>query len=108
MNKKEWLEVSRQSLYFVLAVVGMVLLTGLLNWLQGKPQFQAETVMIILGFWLLMFSLFLGLSPFALDSNQKGMEYLLTLPYSRRQLLLIKLLPRLAAVVLFYRRFYLL
>jgi hypothetical protein len=108
MNKKEWLEVSRQSLYFVLAVVGMVLLTGLLNWLQGKPQFQAETVMIILGFWLLMFSLFLGLSPFALDSNQKGMEYLLTLPYSRRQLLLIKLLPRLAAVVLFYSLFYLL
>jgi hypothetical protein len=30
------------------------------------------------------------------------MEYLLTLPYSRRRLLLIKLLPRLAAVVFFH------
>jgi hypothetical protein len=108
MKKKEWREVSRQSLYFVLAAAGMVLLTGLLNWLRGKPQFQAETVIIILGFWLLMFSMFLGLSPFAMDSNQKGMEYLLTLPFSRRRLLFIKLLPRLAAAVLFYSIFLLL
>jgi hypothetical protein len=55
-----------------------------------------------------MFSLFLGLSPFALDSKQKGIEYLLTLPYSRPRLLFIKLLPRLAAVVLFYGVFFLL
>ncbi|MCX6557379.1 MAG: hypothetical protein NTW95_08135 [Candidatus Aminicenantes bacterium] len=108
MIKKEWLEVSKQSLYFVMAAAGMVLLTALLNWLQGKPQFQVETVIIILGFWLLMFSLFLGLSPFALDSNQQGMEYLLTLPFSRRRLLVIKLLPRLSAAVLFYAVFFLL
>ena len=108
MNRKEWREVSKQSLYFILAVAGMVLLTGMLNWLQGKPQFQAETVIIILGFWLLMFSMFLGLSPFALDSEQKGMEYLLTLPYSRLRLLFIKLLPRLAAAVFFYGAFFLL
>jgi hypothetical protein len=108
MNKKEWREVGKQSFYFVLATAGMVLLTGLLNWLQGKPQFQAETVIIILGFWLLMFSLFLGLSPFALDSSQKGMEYLFTLPFSRHRLLFIKLLPRLAAAVLFFAVFFLL
>lgn len=105
MNKKEWLEVGKQSLYFVLATAGMVLLIGLLNLLQGKP-FEGETIIIILGFWLLMFSMFLGLSPFALDSKQKGMEYLLTLPYSRRRLLFIKLLPRLAAAVLFYGVFF--
>ena len=102
MIKKEWLEVSKQSLYFLLATTGMVLLMALMNLLQGKPQFEAETIIIILGFWLLMFSMFLGLSPFAMDSKQKGMEYLLTLPYSRRRLLFIKLLPRLAAVILFY------
>ena len=102
MSRKEWREVAKQSLYFILAVAGMVLLTGLLNGLQGKPQFQAETVIIILGFWLLMFSMFIGLSPFALDSNQKGMEYLLTLPYSRRRLLFSKFLPRLATVIFFY------
>ena len=102
MNRKEWREVAKQSLYFILAVAGMVLLTGLLNWLQGKPRFQAETVIIILGFWLLMFSMFMGLSAFAMDSKQKGMEYLLTLPISRRRLLWLKFLPRLAAVMLFY------
>jgi hypothetical protein len=102
MSRKEWREVSKQSLYFVLATAGMVLLMVLLNLLQGKPQFAGETIIIILSFWLLMFSMFLGLSPFAMDSKQKGMEYLLTLPYSRRRLLLIKLLPRLAAIVVFY------
>jgi hypothetical protein len=108
MNKKEWLEVAKQSLYFVLATAGMVLLFSLVNLLQGKPQFEGETILIILGFWLLMFSMFLGLSPFALDTNQKGMEYLLTLPFSRRRLLFIKLLPRLAAAILFYSVFFLL
>jgi hypothetical protein len=107
MIKKEWREVSRQSLYFVLAMAGMVLLVGLPNWLQSKPL-DAETVIIMLGLMQLMFSMFLGLSPFALDSKQKGMEYLLTLPFSRGRLLFIKLLPRLIAVILFYSVFFLL
>lgn len=107
MIKKEWLEVCKQSLYFVLVTAGMVLLIVLLNLLQGR-FFEGETIIVILGFWLLMFSLFLGLSPFALDSKQQGMEYLLTLPFSRRRLLFIKLLPRLAAAVLFYGVFFLL
>jgi hypothetical protein len=101
MNRKEWLEVGRQSLYFVLAASGMVLLVGLVGLLDGKPL-EGEKIIIILGLWLLMFSMFIGLSPFALDSKQKGMEYLLTLPYSRRRLLLIKFLPRLTALVLFF------
>jgi hypothetical protein len=105
MIKKEWFEVSKQSLYSVLVIAGLLLMMGLANWLQDKPQFEAGTVLIILGFMLLMFSMFLGLSPFALDSKQKGMEYLLTLPFSRRRLLFIKLLPRLAAVILFYLAF---
>jgi hypothetical protein len=107
MNKKEWLEVCKQSLYSVLAMAGMVLLVGLMGLLQGK-SFDGEKIIIMLGLWLLMFSLFLGLSLFALDSQQKGMEYLLTLPFSRRRLLFIKLLPRLAAAVLFYGVFFLL
>ncbi len=104
MNKKEWREVSRQSLYFVLAVAAIALLIGGIDLVQGR-SFASEKFIIMLGLGLLMFSMFLGLSPFALDSKQKGMEYLLTLPYSRRRLLLIKLLPRLAGVVLFYLAF---
>ena len=104
MTRKEWREVSRQSLVFVLVVAAMVLLVGLVDRVQGLP-FEGERTVIILGLWLLMFSMFLGLSPFALDSKQRGMEYLLTLPIPRRRLLLIKLLPRLAAIVLFYLLF---
>jgi hypothetical protein len=114
MNRKEWREVGRQSLYFILALaamalllMGMDLLMGMMGFAQAKPL-EGEKLIIILGAWLLMFSMFLGLSPFAMDSKQKGMEYLFTLPYSRRRLLLIKLLPRLAATVIFYLMFVLL
>ena len=104
MNRKEWLEVCRQSLYFVLASAGMMLLAWLMDSLQGKPL-EGEKLIIIFALWLLVFSMFLGLSPFAMDSKQKGMEYLLTLPYSRRRLLFIKFLPRLAAAIVFYLAF---
>jgi hypothetical protein len=114
MNRKEWREVGGQCLYFVLALAAMALLLegvdllmGVMGFVQSKPL-EGEKLIIILGAWLLMFSMFLGLSPFAMDSKQKGMEYLLTLPYSRRRLLIIKLRPRLAAVVLFYLSFILL
>ena len=87
-----------------LLMMGMDLLMSAMGLAQAKPL-EGEKLIIILGVWLLMFSMFLGLSPFAMDSKQKGMEYLLTLPVSRRRLLLIKLLPRLAAVVIFYLAF---
>lgn len=104
MIKKEWREVGKQSLSFILLYAGMVLSIFLQNLLQDKP-FEGDMATIGLGLGLLTFSMLLGISPFAQDSKQKGMEYLLTLPYSRRRLLLIKLLPRLAAIVLFYFMF---
>jgi len=114
MNRKEWLEVGKQSLYFILALAAMALLLegvdllmGVMGFARSKPL-EGEKLIIILGAWWLMFSMFLGLTPFAMDTKQKGLEYLLTLPYSRRRLLFIKFLPRLAAVVLFYLAFALL
>lgn len=107
MSRKEWLEVGRQSLYFILAAAGVVLLAFIGDLLSDRPV-SGERIVIILGLWLQILSLFMGLSPFAMDSRQKGMEYLLSLPFSRRRLLLIKFLPRLAAVVLFYLLFVLL
>jgi hypothetical protein len=102
MKRKEWREVGRHSLFFVLALACVpLLLAGLADLLQGKP-FDGEKAAIMAGLWLLVFSMFMGLSPFAMDAKQKAMEYLLTLPLSRRRLLWIKFLPRLAAVVFFY------
>ncbi len=51
---------------------------------------------------LLFFSFFTGLTLFETERRQGGMEYLLSLPYTRHQLLGIKVLPRLAAAVLFF------
>ncbi len=104
MNRKEWREVGLQSLYFVLALAGMVLLAFIGDLLSDRPL-GGEKIAIILGLWLLMFSMFMGLSPFAMDAKQRGMEYLLSLPLPRRRLLLVKLLPRLAAVILFFLAF---
>ncbi len=102
MIEKEWREVGRHSLYFVLALACFpLLLTRLADLLQGK-SFDGEKAAILAGLWLLVFSMFMGLAPFAMDSRQKGMEYLLTLPLSRRRLLWIKFLPRLAAVSFLY------
>ena len=111
MSGKEWREVGRQSLYFVLALAamalllaGMDLLVGMMGAAPARPL-EGEKLAIILGLWLLVFSMFMGLSPFAMDVKQKGMEYLLTLPLPRRRLLWIKFLPRLAAVIFFYLAF---
>jgi hypothetical protein len=101
MSRKEWLEVGRQCLYFVLLIAGIALLIGAIDRVQGW-SFESEKFIIMLGLWLLTASMFLGLSPFALDARQKGMEYLLTLPIPRRRLLFIKLLPRLAALAVFF------
>lgn len=51
---------------------------------------------------LLFWALFMGVSLFSSERGQKGMEYLLSLPYSRLQLLGIKVLPRLLSILFFY------
>jgi hypothetical protein len=104
MSRKEWREVLGQCLVFVILLAGIALLIGGIDLVQGLP-FESEKFVIMLSLWLLSGSLFLGLSPFALDGKQRGLEYLLTLPLSRRRLLLIKFLPRLAVIVIFYLAF---
>ncbi len=105
MIAKEWREVGRQSLFFVLALAAVpLLLARLADRLHGLP-FSGEKFLIMTGLWLLVFALFMGLSPFALDAKQRGMEYLLSLPLSRSRLLWVKFLPRLTAVVLLYLAF---
>ena len=71
MNRKEWLEVGKQSLYFVLLIAGIALLIGVIDLVQGW-SFETEKFIIMLGLWLLTASMFLGLSPFAMDSKQRG------------------------------------
>ncbi|MGD2245229.1 MAG: ABC transporter permease [Candidatus Aminicenantes bacterium] len=59
----------------------------------------------IFQFSLLFGAFFMGASLFSVERGQRGMEYLLSLPFSRYQVVGIKILPRFAAVLLFYAVF---
>lgn len=102
MLKKEFNDISKQSLLFFAGVllaafflyVGLRLLDSTLGFGDlFYPVYQ-------LG--LPVFGLFLGLSLFVKDSQDRGMEYLLTLPVSRLHLLWLKTFPRLIALMFCY------
>lgn len=101
MRRKEWIEVLKQSGYFLLWQVGMVLLTAIMDLIQKRP-FKTEDFLIMQALMLLILSMLMGISIFAMDGKQKGVEYLLTLPIRRGRLLFEKLMPRLAVVIFFY------
>ncbi|MBN2245373.1 MAG: hypothetical protein JW755_05975, partial [Candidatus Aminicenantes bacterium] len=100
MLKKEFKDVLKQSLFFIITIVATPaflllakIITGMSFMSLFFPVFQ---------FGLLFFGLFLGVSLFSLERGQRGMEYLLSLPFSRLKLLGLKVLPRLCAVIFFY------
>ncbi len=97
MLKKEIREVLIQILFFLLAVFLMTWI--MTNFIEG-PFFEIMFPMYQVG--LLMWALLMGNFIFSLDREQRGMEYLLSLPYSRLQLLGIKILPRLGGLLIFY------
>ena len=100
MLKKEFSEVLRQLLYCILVMVLLPL--PLLIFKIYPDQSYFDIFYILYHFGLLFLALFMGASLFSGDRAQGGMEYLLSLPYSRLQLVGFKILPRLIAVVIFY------
>lgn len=104
MLRKEWHDLSRQSLFFTVwvgispAFLILVRITSGMSYLEVFfPACQ-----FLLFFW----AFFLGASFLASERYQGGMTYLLSLPYSRLRLLQIKLLPRFTAVLVFFSLFY--
>jgi hypothetical protein len=97
MLKKEIHEVLKQGLY--LTAVSLLTPAVLMYFMDLSyieiffPSFQFGMF-----FWALMMGNFI----FFLDRGQQGMEYLLSLPYSRYKLLGYKILPRLFALLAFY------
>ncbi len=100
MWKKETSDVLKQSLYFISYMV--ISLAVVVFVLMRQMQPIADYLLPLFQFTLLTFALLLGTAAFALESKQKGMEYLLSLPYSRLQILAAKFFTRLCAVTLFY------
>lgn len=106
MLRKEFNEVLKQSLFFI--VLSVTIPFGLEIILGGPSITYFELFFTQYHLGLLIFALFLGNSLFLWDRKQRAADYLLLLPYSRLRLLGIKVLPRLTAAVLFYLVFLLL
>ena len=103
MLKKEISDVLKQIAIFTafaLVIPAFLVITKIISNVSYFsvffPLFQ-----FALPFW----AFFMGASLFSVERGQKGMEYLLSLPYSRYQVVGIKILPRLASVLLFYAVF---
>ena len=97
MLKKEICVVLVQAVFSLGAVF---LMTWIMTNFIEEPFFEIMFPMFQVG--LLMWALIMGNFTFSLDREQRGMEYLLSLPYSRLQLLGIKILPRLGGLLIFY------
>lgn len=98
MLKKEVKEVIKQSLLFIVIAALMPIPVLLVSRLFGSAPSYGEVFFFVFHVGLLIFSVFMGTSLFSRDMGDGGMEYLLTLPYSRLQLLGLKLVPRFIAV----------
>jgi len=100
MLKKEISEVLKHSIIFILVVLllpAILLVTTIIS-----DQSYFSVFFPVFQFGLFFWALFMGTSLFSGERRQRGIEYLLSLPYSRLQLIGIKTLPRLCAVIVFY------
>lgn len=102
MLKKEAKEVSKQSFYFIIGVVFVTFLVLIGSLLLNYSISCATLFFAVFQVGLLIFGMFAGISLFSSDTRDGGMEYLLTLPYSRLRLLMFKIIPRITVLILLF------
>jgi hypothetical protein len=100
MLKKECRDILIQSFFFAVAMVALPGIIFLTRIIPHQPF--AAIFMPVFQSGMLFWALFMGVSLFSSERGQKGMEYLLSLPYSRLKLLAIKVLPRFLSILFFY------
>lgn len=97
MLKKEISDVLKQIAIFTAFVL---LLPAFLTIISNLSYFSA--FFPIFQFGLLFWAFFMGASIFSVERGQRGMEYLLSLPYSRYKIIGLKILPRFISILIFY------
>ena len=106
MLKKECSDVLKQTIFFILVILllpAFLIITTII-----PNQSYLSVFFPIFQFGLLFWAFFMGSSLFSVERGQQGMEYLLSLPFSRHQLIGLKTLPRLIAVLVFFLAFFIL
>jgi len=106
MLKKEISDVLKQIIYFIAAVLLLPAFLIITTIISNQSYFSIFFPMFQFG--LIFGAFFMGSSLFSLEHGQRGMEYLLSLPYSRLQLIGLKILPRIIAVMIFFVAFWIL
>lgn len=103
MLKKEWNEIIVHSL---ISAGIACFFPGLLILIHALPGLTyAEAFFPMVQFCLFFWAFFLGASFLSSDRRQRGVVYLLSLPYSRLRLFVLKALPRFSVLLLFYGLF---
>jgi len=106
MLKKEINDVLKQIVFFaavVLLLPAFLIITTIIS-----DQSYFSVFFPVFQFGLIFWTFFMGSSLFSLEHGQRGMEYLLSLPYSRLQLIGFKILPRIISVMAFFVAFWIL
>lgn len=100
MFKKECYDVLKQIVYSILVVLFISAFLFFTRIVGSQSYFSIFFVLFQVG--LIFWAFFMGSSLFFAERGQRGMEYLLSFPLSRLGLVGIKILPRFAAVLIFY------
>jgi len=107
MLRKETNEVLKQSMLLAPGVLAGTFLTWIGASIAKVDLSFGEMFFPIFQVGLLFMALFMGISLFMSETKNGGMEYLLTLPYTRLRLLWIKLFPRIVALIALFLIYYL-
>ena len=99
MLRKEFQWVLKQSLFFLAVVAGISFVIKIVRPDVGS---YIEILYMTYQFLFIWFGVFMGLSLFLSDKRQQAEDYVFSLPYSRLQLLGIKVLPRVTALLFIY------
>lgn len=106
MLNKEIRDVLKQIVFFTAAVLLLPAFLIITTIISNQSYFSIFFPLFQFG--LIFWAFFMGSSLFSLEHGQRGMEYLLSLPYSRLKLLGLKIIPRLIAVLIFFTAFWIL
>ncbi len=102
MFKKEISDVLKQTAIFIVFLFALPAFLVFTKIIAPEPQPYFSVFFPIFQFGLLFWAFFMGVSLFSVERGQRGMEYLLSLPFTRYKLIGLKILPRFISVSLFY------
>ena len=102
MLKKEFKDVIKLTFSLsILWILGISLY--LMTFILKGTDFDLGGILLVFyQLLILTTSFFLGISLFSKEIRNSGLEYLLTLPFSRTRLLLLKIVPRFVILIILY------